>query len=951
MSKVNLNKKSVKQQGGAMMQQMVQPQQQQVDPAVQEILTYFSTSLEQGGKPEEIVMSLMEQQIDQGTIAEALMTGGYQEEDITVLFENVRLMKQPKPATAAQVNANPQELARNEELAQNQQGPVATQPMEMAKSGIEIDPKNKGKFTRWAKARGMSVKEAYNKVMANTDAYPPSVVKMANFAKNAAGWKKEEGGEQEEFKPHFMYKGDRKIKANDVATHLRLKDAGYGHEPPKAQSGSEIDMPRTMAYGSNAYPSMGYMQGGGEEEVGLTEEQKNQQDQLMQFFDAANVTLTNQDNQYIGGKKPETSDEGILTTKNYFNPNAFKTGNNFSLGKVANVLNNAYQDMFAGDTDGDGLKDGSFRDWKNKTINNKINKELNANYNVKLDLSDENQAAIQAWKKQYDIENPEVDALGNPVVQENAGDDLDRNNTIEITNTPIQQAEEDFSNWFNSNMDGLSDAAKATYDAIREKMRSGNDDQEVIDEQITVQAYGSEIPKALFGFGKRAKKAKQKIKDDPMSFARLMAGDVTAATAFMQQGGDLYKAQFSAPETGAPFADPMDSDVVADDGPLSFQEWVQQDPVTRGTADAPQQYQAYVDGFNSDAAPDVTPDATEDAGVGPAQQRTAADLYGDIQGPEVTKDYGGLDGFTDRLINSNVARGFGSLSNFAFEAADSINDWYEDKNIRDAKNELRGNLVADNIYGTKTDAFNKRGTFDVNSGIMGSEGDRTTGLYLSKEGGGVNNPGFKALPPEAQHNILSNMAYGGAKGAEAYLANRDRVIKREMAKAQDGQETGKNHPYYEEYLEEFKSKGVGNKRALKILEEMNITPRDTAFVNQSNNKMGARMMNNADVVTFIADDLYNDGSGNYSGIVNMKNKMPYFSTPPASNGQSYDFLRNFYKGKGDNVVEVLKSKQPNNDASLMELFGLKQQGGEMTVNVDSTMLAKLIAAGADIELL
>ena len=50
----------------------------------------------------------------------------------------------------------------------------------------------------------------------------------------------------------------------------------------------------------------------------------------------------------------------------------------------------------------------------------------------------------------------------------------------------------------------------------------------------------------------------------------------------------------------------------------------------------------------------------------------------------------------------------------------------------------------------------------------------------------VNNPGFKALPPEAQHNILSNMAYGGAKGAEAYLANRDRVIKREMAKAQDG---------------------------------------------------------------------------------------------------------------------------------------------------------------------
>ena len=36
----------------------------------------------------------------------------------------------------------------------------------------------------------MTVKQAYNKVMSNTKAYPPSVVKMANFSKNAAGWKK-----------------------------------------------------------------------------------------------------------------------------------------------------------------------------------------------------------------------------------------------------------------------------------------------------------------------------------------------------------------------------------------------------------------------------------------------------------------------------------------------------------------------------------------------------------------------------------------------------------------------------------------------------------------------------------------------------------------------------------------------------------------------------------------
>ena len=65
-----------------------------------------------------------------------------------------------------------------------------------AKSGIEIKPENKGKFTRWAKKRGMTVKQAYAKVLANKDKYPPSIVKMANFARNAAGWKKQEGGEE-----------------------------------------------------------------------------------------------------------------------------------------------------------------------------------------------------------------------------------------------------------------------------------------------------------------------------------------------------------------------------------------------------------------------------------------------------------------------------------------------------------------------------------------------------------------------------------------------------------------------------------------------------------------------------------------------------------------------------------------------------------------------------------
>ncbi len=61
-------------------------------------------------------------------------------------------------------------------------------------SGIHIKPENRGKFTAWASSRGMSVPEAASRVMSNTDQYSPGVVRMANFAKNAAGWNKNEMG-------------------------------------------------------------------------------------------------------------------------------------------------------------------------------------------------------------------------------------------------------------------------------------------------------------------------------------------------------------------------------------------------------------------------------------------------------------------------------------------------------------------------------------------------------------------------------------------------------------------------------------------------------------------------------------------------------------------------------------------------------------------------------------
>ncbi len=74
----------------------------------------------------------------------------------------------------------------------------------LAKSGININPKNKGKFTAWAKKRGMSVAEAADKVMANKSKYSKEVVKMANFAKNARSFNKAQDGDSvEEMTPQM----------------------------------------------------------------------------------------------------------------------------------------------------------------------------------------------------------------------------------------------------------------------------------------------------------------------------------------------------------------------------------------------------------------------------------------------------------------------------------------------------------------------------------------------------------------------------------------------------------------------------------------------------------------------------------------------------------------------------------------------------------------------------
>lgn len=57
------------------------------------------------------------------------------------------------------------------------------------KSKIKINPKNKGKFTASAKKAGKSV-QAHASAVLNDPNASPTQKKRANFARNAAKWKK-----------------------------------------------------------------------------------------------------------------------------------------------------------------------------------------------------------------------------------------------------------------------------------------------------------------------------------------------------------------------------------------------------------------------------------------------------------------------------------------------------------------------------------------------------------------------------------------------------------------------------------------------------------------------------------------------------------------------------------------------------------------------------------------
>ena len=123
--------------------------------------------------------------------------GGQEQDQVMQAIQMYAQMTQTDPKQLmAQLQALPplEQQEAIQKIMQAIQEAQQGQSSQMAYGGININPANKGKFTASANRAGMGVQEFASKVLANKEDYSSTQVKRANFARNAASWKKQMGG-------------------------------------------------------------------------------------------------------------------------------------------------------------------------------------------------------------------------------------------------------------------------------------------------------------------------------------------------------------------------------------------------------------------------------------------------------------------------------------------------------------------------------------------------------------------------------------------------------------------------------------------------------------------------------------------------------------------------------------------------------------------------------------
>tara|TARA_R110002012_G_scaffold72117_3_gene184543 strand:+ start:1293 stop:3761 length:2469 start_codon:yes stop_codon:yes gene_type:complete len=703
---VKANKKSLKQQGGAMipeapgmMEMPQQPQQPKVNPEVMQIAQMIKSSVNEGNELIDIVKGLMQEEVDQQLIGQALMMGGIEEEDIITIFETASTP--PQPSAPEEVDREPQLLARNRDIAkrekeqaeqaqsQEQEVDISEQVRTLAKSGIEIKPENEGKFTAWAKKRGMGVQEAARKVLANKGKYPPSVVKMANFARNAAKWKKEEGGE---FEPHMMYdtKTGKAYKANKPADHEKYKKLGYLHkdELKKAQDG--VDMPAGQ-----------YVNG-----VFIPDESEVDKSMLSQNLQRpANFYMS--DNHYAVAPlspPPETNVlADFISTAAGINQDLFSNEVD-DYGNRKGALKDVFKrgdGKFLGIKFGEGNPDPDAGSGMSKMEMHKMLKPFY--YDTTIDTSKittpENIKAYTDWAMQ---QKKEWDS--------NTQEQLDEQASV-VENVSGQSAEQDnrtFGEWAK---DAGHDVVKMSENAVNllqnlwkkttGKMETGGGTDNAGFKALPLFVQG----KILSGMDMGGENDYLANRDKVIK--RAIARQEGKAQAGIEQKFPMGPFEEKGPYQTYPF-------ITEDDSLMNEDEVIDMD---------------------NDGIPDTIDvdggDGTGEAALGTINNPSANQLFEKINfEPEVNVS-NKVEGTVNRLADNPIVGAFASLSDAAVKTARFANDRFDEKAYRDALDQMEERSGADYKFAVQTSDPMSQGFYDANTGQLQGEAERTAGYYGS----------------------------------------------------------------------------------------------------------------------------------------------------------------------------------------------------------------------------
>lgn len=139
----------------------------------------------------EMDMDAMYQMMKGGNIYQ---DGGQEQNPVMQAIQMYAQMTEMDPQQLMQQLQALPPLEQQEAIQKIMQAIQEAQSSQMAYGGIHINPANKGKFTASANRAGMGVQEFARHVLANKEDYSSTQVKRANFARNAAKWKKQMGG-------------------------------------------------------------------------------------------------------------------------------------------------------------------------------------------------------------------------------------------------------------------------------------------------------------------------------------------------------------------------------------------------------------------------------------------------------------------------------------------------------------------------------------------------------------------------------------------------------------------------------------------------------------------------------------------------------------------------------------------------------------------------------------